>query len=42
MSKCYYIYETTCDTNGMKYIGQHYGELDDGYYVKEIINGDNN
>lgn len=29
--KQYYIYLTTNLTNGMKYIGKHYGELDDSY-----------
>lgn len=29
--KQYYIYLTTNNVNGMKYIGKHYGELDDSY-----------
>ena len=29
--KQYYIYLTTNLTNGMKYIGKHYGDLDDSY-----------
>lgn len=29
--KVYYIYEITCDINNKKYIGQHYGYLDDKY-----------
>lgn len=37
-----YIYETTCDVNNKKYIGQHIGELSDKYYgsgvaIKEAI-----
>ena len=29
--KQHYIYLTTNNINGMKYIGKHYGELDDAY-----------
>ena len=29
--KQHYIYLTTNNINGMKYIGKHYGELDDPY-----------
>lgn len=29
--KQYYIYMTTNKITGMKYIGKHYGELDDKY-----------
>ena len=29
--KHYYIYMTTNNITGMKYIGKHYGELDDSY-----------
>ena len=29
--KQHYIYLTTNTINGMKYIGKHYGELDDSY-----------
>lgn len=29
--KQHYIYLTTNNINGMKYIGKHYGELDDSY-----------
>lgn len=29
--KQYYIYLITNSVNGMKYIGKHYGELDDTY-----------
>lgn len=35
--KQYYIYLTTHLTNGKKYIGQHYGELDDNYFGSGII-----
>lgn len=35
--KQYYIYLTTHTTNGKKYIGQHYGELDDNYYGSGTI-----
>lgn len=35
--KLYYIYMTTHLTNGKRYIGQHYGELNDKYYGSGII-----
>ena len=35
--KQYYIYLTTHTTNNKKYIGQHYGELDDNYYGSGAI-----
>lgn len=35
--KQYYIYLTTNNINGMKYIGKHYGELDDNYLGSGIL-----
>ena len=35
--KQYYIYLTTHLTNGKKYIGQHYGELNDNYFGSGTI-----
>ena len=37
MKKEYYIYLTTNLVNGKKYIGQHYGQLDDKYYGSGVI-----
>lgn len=31
-NRIYYIYCTTNNINGMKYIGKHYGHLDDSYF----------
>ena len=35
--KQYYIYLTTNQINGMKYIGKHYGELDDSYLGSGVL-----
>ena len=35
--KQYYIYLTTNKINGKKYIGQHYGELDDKYLGSGVV-----
>ena len=35
--KQYYIYETTNNINNKKYIGKHYGEIDDSYLGSGIL-----
>lgn len=35
--KQYYIYITTNKLSGMKYIGKHYGELDDNYLGSGLL-----